>query len=84
MEVKRILGKDVLLAAYCLIGSDDHKGAARVDDGVWLGVRVKVPSGTRVGHDAIMGAHAVVEQEIQDWAIAVGRPAAMIRLRPGS
>ena len=95
-HVPAIIGENVLLAAYCIIGessqheSDDHarreletapEAATVVEQGCWLGVRVELKSGAVVRKESIIGAHALVEGEIPAWAVAVGRPAKPIRFR---
>lgn len=76
-----LLEKETLLAAYGVIGGEGQGEDTVLGAGAWLGARVVVSSGTRIGHDAIIGAHALVENDIDDWAIAVGRPAEVKRLR---
>lgn len=88
--------KNVLLAAYCNIGEDQvdtgylttkkelhpiSDAETVVEEGCWLGVRVELKSGAHVHKESIVGAHAVVAGEIPAWAIAIGRPAKIIRFR---
>ena len=90
------IGKNVLLAAYCYIGKNQvntcyivpkkelHsvcEAGTVVEEGCWLGVRVELQSGAHVRKDSIVGAHAVVAGEIPACAIALGRPAKVIRFR---
>lgn len=49
-----------------------------VEDGVWLGARVTVLDGVRIGENAIVGAGAVVTEDIPPNVIAVGVPARVI------
>ena len=93
------LGKNTLVAAYTYLVGGDHLhdrtdapvlDQARVaqgidvDDNVWLGAHVVVADGARIGHDAIVGAGAVVRGEIPPFQIAAGVPAQIVRdRRPG-
>ncbi len=94
------LGKNTLVAAYTYLVGGDHLhdrtdapvlDQARVaqgidvDDNVWLGAHVVVADGARIGHDAIVGAGAVVRGEIPPFQIAAGVPAQIVRdRRPGN
>lgn len=86
------IGKKCLVAAYCEVGgspagndaglpSPDSSRAVRVEDGCWLGVRARVRPGVTIGRDTIVGAHAEVDQDLLPLAVAVGRPARVIRHR---
>jgi acetyltransferase-like isoleucine patch superfamily enzyme len=50
----------------------------RVGRGTWIGERVGVMAGARIGKFCIIGANAVVTGEIPDFSIAVGVPARVI------
>ena len=90
------LGKHALVAAYTYLVGGDHtfdrtdapvlrqERVARgieVDDNVWLGAHVVVADGVTIGRDAIVGAGAVVRDEVPPFAIAAGVPARIIRDR---
>jgi len=91
------IGRKVLLAAYCYIVGGGHetgniempiidqpnctKGGAVVDDGSWLGARVTVMDGVHIGRHVIVGAHAVVTEDVPDYAVAVGIPARVTKMR---
>lgn len=90
------LGKHALVAAYTYLVGGDHtfdrtdtpvlhqERVARgieVDDNVWLGAHVVVADGVTIGRDAIVGAGAVVRDEVPPFAIAAGVPARVIRDR---
>lgn len=90
------LGADSLLAAYCYIVGGDHdfsdtskavlaqgrvsKGVA-IGEGVWMGSGAKVLDGVVVGRHAIIGAQAVVREDVPDYGVAVGVPAKVIAVR---
>jgi len=57
------------------------RGDAVIEDDVWLGVNVCVMDGVTIGKGAIVGAGAVVTNDIPPYAIAGGIPAHVIRFR---
>lgn len=60
----------VLTEGDCEIGSD-----------AWIGVNAVVRRGSRVGTGAVVGASAVVTEDVPDFAIVAGIPARLIRYR---
>ena len=52
-----------------------------IEDGVWIGYRVYVKEGVRIGKEAVIGAGAVVTKDIPPYAIAVGVPARVIKYK---
>ncbi|OLT48556.1 acetyltransferase [Saccharomonospora sp. CUA-673] len=57
------------------------KAPVRVGPDTWIGTKVSVLKGTRVGRGCVLGAHAVVRGDIPDYGIAVGAPARVVRDR---
>jgi len=57
------------------------KGGIIIDDDAWLGCGVIVLDGVRIGKGAVVGAGAVVTQDVPDGAIAVGVPARVVNTR---
>jgi acetyltransferase-like isoleucine patch superfamily enzyme len=51
-----------------------------IGDDVWLGARVIVLKGSRIGRGAIVGAGSIVRGELPPYSISVGQPAKVIRL----
>ncbi len=94
---KTRIGKKTLLAAFCYVVGAGHstdrtdipildqpritKGGSEVGDGCWLGAKVTVMDGVKIGRDSIVGAHAVVSEDLPEFAVAVGIPAKVIRMR---
>jgi len=56
-------------------------GSVVIEDGVWLGAGSIVLPGRKVGKGAVVGAGAVVTEDIPPFAVAVGNPARVIRYR---
>lgn len=52
-------------------------------DNVWLGTGTKVLDGVRIGRDVVVGAGAVVTDDLPDGTVAVGIPARVVRRREG-
>jgi acetyltransferase-like isoleucine patch superfamily enzyme len=91
------LGEDVGIASYCSLIPAQHvvsdvnrpahaqglttRGDIVIEDGVWLGMGVRVMDGVRIGEGAVVGANAVVTKDIPPYCIAVGSPARVIGKR---
>jgi acetyltransferase-like isoleucine patch superfamily enzyme len=94
-----VLGDDALLAAYCYIVGGDHdysdtskpvlaqgrvSAGVTLGEAVWMGSGAKVLDGVHVGRHAIIGASAVVREDVPDYCVAVGVPARVVATRPGA
>jgi len=55
--------------------------ATDVGDHAWLGAHVVVTDGVRIGRDAIIGAGAIVRENVPDFHVAAGVPAKIIKDR---
>lgn len=64
----------------CRQGFDDYKPVIISDD-VWIGSRVTVLPGSKIGRGAVIGAGAVVSGTIPDYAVVGGVPARVIKYR---
>jgi acetyltransferase-like isoleucine patch superfamily enzyme len=90
------IGADTLLAAYCYVVGGGHdfgrvdvpvirqerpsKGI-EIERGNWLGAGAIILDGVSLGHDAVIGAHSVVTNDVPAFAVAAGAPARVIRDR---
>ena len=52
-----------------------------IGNDVWIGARVIILPGVRVGNGAIIGAGAVVTHDVPDYAIVGGNPARILKMR---
>lgn len=50
-----------------------------IEDGSWIGNNTIILSGTHIGKKCIIGAGSVVTTSIEDYSIAVGNPAKVIK-----
>ncbi len=85
-----VIKKNHLMAAFCYLVGGDHDSdrtdipvlqqgrsskGIMIEDNVWLGAGVAVLDGVTIGRDSIIGAGAVVNKDVQEFAIAAGLPA---------
>lgn len=57
----------------------DRVAPVEIEDGAWLGENVVICPGVRIGRGAVIGANAVVLEDVPDHALAVGVPAKVVR-----
>lgn len=94
------IGKNNLWAAYCyVIGGGNHsfdrtdipivqqpstvKGIVMEED-IWLGADVRILDGCKIGRGVVIGAGALVNQDIPEYHLAAGMPVRVIRDRRNS
>jgi acetyltransferase-like isoleucine patch superfamily enzyme len=90
------IGAATLVADWVYVTDFDHRTAdvhapikdqgivktpVRIGPDCWLGVKVSVLRGSRVGRGAVLGAHAVVRGDVPEFSVAVGAPARVVRNR---
>jgi acetyltransferase-like isoleucine patch superfamily enzyme len=91
-HAKVTIGRHVMMGSFCIIIAQNHhyleEGFAGyegkdviIDDYAWLGHRVTILPGVRIGKHAIIGAGAVVTKDVPDYAVAVGNPAMVKKYR---
>ncbi|MFN5319594.1 MAG: acyltransferase [Bacteroidia bacterium] len=52
-----------------------------IGDGVWIGNNVVILPGCTIGNFAVIGANSVVNRDIPDFAICVGMPARVVKIK---
>lgn len=57
------------------------RGDMVIGNDVWIGRDAVLMPGVRIGDGAIIGAHAVVAKDVPPYAVVVGNPAVVKRLR---
>ena len=70
------IGRRVKIRHHVTIGS----GCARIGDDVEFGAGAKVIGNVKIGNGAVIGANAVVVDDIPPYATAVGVPARVVRI----
>jgi maltose O-acetyltransferase len=94
---KAVLGKNVMMGPEVVFIAQNHNAEdpdrplqeqgwitydpVVVGDNTWIGTRVIVLPGRKIGKCVIVGAGAVVTKDIPDYAIVGGNPARIIRFR---
>lgn len=70
------------LVKYFGVGIESKtKGPTVVGDDVWIGTDAVILSGVTIGRGAVIGARAVVSQDVPPYAIVAGNPAQVMRYR---
>jgi acetyltransferase-like isoleucine patch superfamily enzyme len=89
------IGNHCLIAPFCYFVDSDHGFAAgrlireqpmsaepiRIEDDVWLGTGVVVTRGVTIHRGAVVGARAVVMEDVPANGVAVGNPARVVKYR---
>lgn len=52
-----------------------------IEDDVWIGARVCILPGVKIGKGAVIGACAVVAKNVPDYAVVVGNPGKIVKYR---
>jgi lipopolysaccharide O-acetyltransferase len=88
-----VIEDDVVLSAFSTVIDSDHTfrqgnpnvmhnelatSPVHVGRGTWIGERVAVLRGARIGACCMIGANSVVRGEIPDYSVAVGAPARVV------
>jgi maltose O-acetyltransferase len=86
------IGPRCLIGPYCMILDTPYHevdperrlerptpSPIRIDENVWLGIRVIVMPGVTIGRDSAVGAGSVVTHDIPPRTLAAGVPARVIR-----
>ncbi len=89
------IGLNTIVAGDCMIVTENHRYEGdtipydptpvcrdvEIGDFVWIGTRVLILPGTKIGEGAIIQGGAVVHGEIPPYAIAGGNPAKVFKYR---
>lgn len=91
------IGKYVMMGPNCMIYTRNHEFKKKdvpmlfqgyqeskkviIEDDVWIGGRVIILPGVKVGKGAIIGAGSVVTKDVDPYSIVAGNPAKKIKER---
>jgi acetyltransferase-like isoleucine patch superfamily enzyme len=64
-----------------LLCRPDNQYYVEIGSDVWIGARVIIVGGVRIGHGAVVAAGSVVTKDVPDYAIVGGVPAKQLRFR---
>lgn len=91
------IGKNVMMGPECMMFTQNHafqdlsipmcqQGFSKrrqiiIEDDVWIGARVTILPGVKIGKGSIIGAGSVVTRDVLDYTIIAGNPAREIGKR---
>ena len=97
LQLDVIIGKDVMMGPETLIYTQNHEtkrtdihmieqgmtetNPVIIEDDVWIGRRVIILPGVRVGRGSILGAGTIVAKNIPPYSVVVGNPGRVIKNR---
>jgi acetyltransferase-like isoleucine patch superfamily enzyme len=84
-----VIGDRVLLGPYVTINDSDYHGVSArherpagrpvsIGDDVWIGMKSSVLAGVTIGQGAVVGAHSLVNKDVEAYTIVGGVPAKVI------
>lgn len=65
----------------CFQGYPTYDSQTVIEDDCWIGARVIILPGRRIGKGSIIGAAAVVTKDVEPYNIVGGNPARVIKKR---
>lgn len=71
----------MLASARGFVGHPASRGDVVIGHDVWCGWSSTIMSGVQIGNGAVVGAHSVVTRDVPPYAVVVGNPAQLKRLR---
>lgn len=84
-DFRRVTAHEFLYSAFHKLSGnavyDPHEAGCTIGNDVLLGTNVTVLRGVSIGDGAVIGANALVTENIPPYAIAVGMPARVIKYR---
>lgn len=74
-------GRNVFGVTFASMGVPYVSKTVHIGHDVWIGEKVFIKAGIKIGDGAIIGAHSVVTHDVPAYAIFAGIPAKLIRYR---
>lgn len=56
-------------------------GTVRIEDDVWIGANAIILKGVSVGKGSVVGAGSIVTRDVPPYAVVIGNPARVVRMR---
>lgn len=94
---KVIIGSNVMMGPECMVFTTNHRidrldipmceqgfsnpKTVVIEDDVWIGARVIILPGVRIGTGSVIGAGSVVTHDVGPYSVVAGNPARLIRYR---
>ncbi|MDG5471370.1 DapH/DapD/GlmU-related protein [Jeotgalibacillus sp. ET6] len=91
------IGSNVMMGPECRIYTQNHSfqnknipmymqgfstvKPVHIDDDVWIGSRVIILPGVKVGKGSIIGAGSVVTKDVPEYSVVAGNPAKVVKYR---
>ncbi len=91
------IGNDVMMGQEVLVLNRNHRfdrtdipmrlqaytdvSEVEIGDDVWLGSRITILPGVKIGKGSIVGAGSVVTRDVPEFSVVAGNPAKIIRSR---
>jgi len=79
-----VIGNNTILGENCVIGSgvtigSQGKRSPRIEDNCIICTHATIVGGISVGHHSVIGANALVIEDIPPFSVAVGVPARVVK-----
>jgi acetyltransferase-like isoleucine patch superfamily enzyme len=90
-----VIGNNVLIGPNVYISDRNHsyydisipirdqgytvKGGIEIGDNTWIGIHACIIGNVKIGKGCVIGANAVVTNDVPDYCVAVGNPARIVR-----
>lgn len=73
------IGKNCRILQNVTIGGRGDHGVPVIEDNVTIGACACIIGGVTVGHDSVIGAHAVILKDVPPCSVVVGNPAKVVK-----
>lgn len=74
-------GKNIFKKNFCEFSFNNLNNLTEIGNDVWIGEKVFIKAGVKIGNGAVIGAHSVVTHDVPPYAVVVGAPARIIKYR---
>lgn len=97
LKGKIIIGENVMMGPDCIIYTRNHnfkninipmikqgyqeEKSVVIGDDVWIGGRVVILPGVKIGNGVVLGANSVVTKDVPNYAVLGGNPAKILKFR---